>query len=198
MDELQDAYDKLQFSYDATIEGWMRALGLRDRHTEGHSLRVAELSLALGHELGLKDNDLIQLRRGALLHDIGKLGLPDVILNKPAKLTETEWNIMRRHPVYGYELLAPIHFLQPAVEIVYCHHENWDGSGYPRGLKGKDIPYLARIAAVSNVFDALVSDQPYRSAWKQVDALGYIEQSSGAQFDPEITGVFTKFIRSKY
>jgi len=190
--------DEQQFAYDATIEGWMRALGLRDRHTAGHSLRVTELSLSLGKELGIEDADLIHLRRGALLHDIGKMGTPDAILYKPDKLTEAEWGIVRRHPVYGYEILAPILFLQPAAEIAHCHHENWDGSGYPRGLKGKTIPLLARIVSVCNVFDALVSDQSYRRAWRREDALSYIEERSGVQFDSEVVHAFMRFIKDKY
>jgi putative nucleotidyltransferase with HDIG domain len=190
--------EELQFAYDATIEGWMRALGLRDKHTEGHSIRVTELSLALGGELGLKDDDLVHLRRGALLHDIGKMGIPDAILNKPDKLTELEWGVVRRHPVYAYELLAPIPFLKSAAEIAHCHHENWDGSGYPRGLNGEHIPLLARIASVCNVFDALASDQPYRRAWDRNDALGYVEGTSGKQFDPEVVVAFIRLMEKKY
>src|SRR3990172_2991819 len=189
---------ELQLAYDATIDGWMRALGLRDRHTQGHSIRVTELSLSLGQKLGLKDDDLIQLRCGALLHDIGKMGIPDAILNKPAKLSEMEWDIVRKHPVYGYEMLAPIPFLKLAAETVQCHHENWDGSGYPRGLSGQEIPLLARIASICNVFDALLSDQPYRRAWERKDALSYMEAVSGKQFDPEVVGAFTRLIKKKY
>jgi putative nucleotidyltransferase with HDIG domain len=189
---------ELQRAYDTTIEGWMRALALRDRCTGGHSVRVSEMSLALGRELGLKDDELTQLRRGALLHDIGKLGLPDAILNKPERLTETEWDIVRSHPTYGFEILSPIPFLRPAAEIAHCHHENWDGSGYPRGLKGKDIPQIARIVSICNVFDALMTDQPYRRAWNREASLVYIEKQSGAQFDPDLIGAFISFMRSRY
>jgi len=185
---------ELQVAYDATIDGWMRALGLRDRETEGHSYRTAELSLAFARELGVENNDLIHLRRGALLHDIGKIGIPDAILNKPGALTEPEWELMKQHPGFGFEILSPIVFLQPAAEIAHCHHENWDGSGYPQGLKAEKIPRFARIVAVCNVWNALVSDQPYRRAWMQKDALSYIEDASGKQFDPEVVDTFVRFI----
>lgn len=185
---------ELQVAYDATIDGWMRALGLRDRETEGHSYRTAELSLAFARELGVENNDLIHLRRGALLHDIGKIGIPDAILNKPGALTEPEWELMKQHPGFGFEILSPIVFLQPAAEIAHCHHENWDGSGYPQGLKAEKIPRFARIVSVCNVWNALVSDQPYRRAWMQKDALSYIEDASGKQFDPEVVDTFVRFI----
>jgi len=185
---------ELQVAYDATIDGWMRALGLRDRETEGHSYRTAELSLAFARELGVENNDLIHLRRGALLHDIGKIGIPDAILNKPGPLTEPEWELMKQHPGFGFEILSPIVFLQPAAEIAHCHHENWDGSGYPQGLKAEKIPRFARIVSVCNVWNALVSDQSYRRAWMQKDALSYIEDASGKQFDPEVVDTFVRFI----
>jgi len=185
---------ELQAAYDATIDGWMRALGLRDRETEGHSYRTAELSLAFARKLGVENNDLIHLRRGALLHDIGKIGIPDAILNKPGPLTEPEWELMKQHPGFGFEILSPIVFLQPAAEIAHCHHENWDGSGYPQGLKAEKIPRFARIVSVCNVWNALVSDQPYRRAWMQKDALSYIEDASGKQFDPEVVDTFVRFI----
>jgi putative nucleotidyltransferase with HDIG domain len=185
---------ELQVDYDAIIDSWMRALGLKDRQTEGHSHRMAELSLALARQLDVEIKDLIHLRRGALLHDIGKIGIPDAILNKPGPLDDTEWKLMRQHPGFGFEILSPIAFLQPAAEIVYCHHENWDGSGYPRGLKGESIPKLARIVSVCNVWDALVCDQPYRRAWRQKDALSYIEDASGKQIDPKVADAFVRFI----
>jgi putative two-component system response regulator len=185
--------EELLFVYDATIEGWMRALGLKDKATEGHSYRLTELSLALAREMDFEGQDLTRLHRGALLHDIGKFGVPDVILNKPNKLTEKEWKLMRLHPEFGYEILAPIPFLQTAAEIAHYHHENWDGSGYPRGLIGENIPILARIVAVCNVFDALVSDQPYRYGWSEKDALSYIEAHAGKQFDPAVVKAFLRF-----
>lgn len=185
--------EELLFVYDATIDGWMRALGFKDKATEGHSYRLAELSLGLAREMSLGSDDLTRLRRGALLHDIGKIGIPDAILNKPHKLTDKEWTLMRLHPEFGYEILAPIPFLQTAAEIAHYHHENWDGSGYPRGLIGETIPIFARIVAVCNVFDALVSDQPYRYSWSEKDALGYIETHAGKQFDPDVVKAFLRF-----
>lgn len=191
--ELQRANLELLHTYDSTIDGWMRALGLKDKATEGHSYRLTELSLALARKLDFRDDDLIRLRRGALLHDIGKIGIPEAVLNKPNKLTDKEWKLMRLHPELGYEILAPIPFLQSAAEIAHYHHENWDGSGYPRGLMGESIPIFARIVAVCNVFDALVSEQPYRYAWAEKDALSYIEAHAGKQFDPAIVQAFLRF-----
>ena len=188
--ELQRANQELLRAYDETIEGWVRALALRDRNTEGHSLRLVELSLKVARELGLGGEDLVHLRRGALLHDIGKLAVADAILFKPGALTPTERKYLELHTQFGYEFLAPISFLKPAAEIAYCHHENWDGSGYPRGLKGENIPLLARIVSVCNVFDVLASDQPYRAAWDNKNALRYIEEKAGKQFDPKIVEVF--------
>lgn len=185
----------LQLAYDATIEAWMRALGLRDRETEGHSIRLAGLSLALAQALGMDADDLVHLRRGALLHDIGKIGIPDAILNKPGPLSDAEWERMRLHPQYGFDFLSPISFLEPAAQVAYGHHENWDGSGYPRGLAGENIPLMARIVSVCNVFDSLVSDQPYRNGWGKKVALDYIEGAAGKQFDPQIVPVFVRLIR---
>jgi putative nucleotidyltransferase with HDIG domain len=170
---------ELILAYDATVDGWLRALALRDRGTEGHSNRLTGLSLSLARSLGLDDNDLIHLRRGALLHDIGKMGVPDAILHKPGPLSDAEWELMRLHPQFGFEILSPISFLGPAAGIAYCHHENWDGSGYPRGLEGKNIPRMARIVAVCNVFDSLMADQPYRNGWGKKVTLDYIEGADG-------------------
>jgi putative nucleotidyltransferase with HDIG domain len=185
---------ELQLAYDATIDGWMRALGLKDNETEGHSNRLTALSLALARELGMGNDDLIHLRNGALLHDIGKMGIPDAILNKPGPLNGEEWGLMKRHPEFGFEILSPIPFLKPAAEIAYCHHENWDGRGYPRGLKGDDIPLMARIVSVCNVFDSLASDQRYRKGWDKKVASGYIEGAAGKQFDPQIVVAFMRII----
>jgi len=193
-ENLQKSNLELALAYETTIEGWVRALGLRDRQLEGHTLRVTELSLRLAHEMGIKDEQLVHIRRGALLHDIGKLGIPDAILLKPAALTTEEWQLMRQHPVLGYTLLSPIQFLQPALDIVYCHHENWDGSGYPRGLKGEEIPLAARLVSVANVWDALVSDQPYRPHWSKDNALTYIKDQAGKQFDPQVVQAFLTVI----
>ena len=156
---------EMEVAYDATIEGWSRALDLRDKETEGHSQRVTEMAVRLASDLGVTGDALMQIRRGALLHDIGKMGVPDQILLKPGPLSESEWEIMRKHPVFAYEMLSPIEFLVPALDIPYCHHEKWDGTGYPRGLSGEDIPLAARIFAVIDVWDALRSDRPYRPGW---------------------------------
>jgi putative nucleotidyltransferase with HDIG domain len=163
-EDLQRANDQLTLAYDATIEGWSRAMDLRDRETEGHSQRVAETTVQLARLLGLPDQNLVHVRRGALLHDIGKMGVPDEILQKVGPLTDAEWVVMRRHPVMAYEMLAHIRYLEPALEIPYCHHEKWDGSGYPRGLQGDRIPLAARVFAVVDVYDALTANRPYRPA----------------------------------
>jgi putative nucleotidyltransferase with HDIG domain len=182
--------DDLALAYDTTLEGWVRALDLRDQETEGHSLRVAEMSVRLGRRLGLKQDDLVQIRRGALLHDIGKMAISDRILLKPGPLNDEEWVIMRKHPVYAYQLLSPIDYLRPALDIPYGHHEKWDGSGYPRGLKGEQIPLAARLFAVIDVYDALRSDRPYRSAWLEDRVLEHIRSLSGTHFDPDVVQSF--------
>jgi putative nucleotidyltransferase with HDIG domain len=177
-------------AYNATIEGWSRALELRDRETEGHTLRVADVTLLLAKQMGIRDEELIQIRRGALLHDIGKIGVPDSILLKPGKLTDAEWEIMKKHPEVAFKLLSPIEYLRSAVDIPFCHHEKWDGSGYPRGLKGHQIPLSARIFAVIDVWDALRSDRPYRKAWPEDRVMDYIKSQSGTHFDPDVVDVF--------
>ena len=161
-DHLQRSNAALALAYDATLEGWSRALDLRDKETEGHTQRVTEITERLASMLNIDDATIIHLRRGALLHDIGKMGIPDSILLKPETLTEEEWAIMRKHPQYAYEMLSMIDYLRPALDIPYCHHERWDGKGYPRGLKGEEIPLAARIFSVVDVWDALTSNRPYR------------------------------------
>src|SRR5215213_5639586 len=178
-EKLQDAHSKLLDAYGATIEGWSHAMDLRDRETEGHSRRVTELTLQLAKAFGMSDEELNQVRHGALLHDMGKLGVPDSILHKPDKLTSEEWAIMRKHPQFAYDMLYPIEYLHMALDIPYCHHEKWDGTGYPRGLKNNEIPMSARIFAIVDVWDALISDRPYRPAWKKEEALAYIQGQSG-------------------
>jgi len=187
---LQRANLDLTLAYDATLEGWSRALDLRDSETEGHTRRVTDLTLRLAGRMGVGDRDLVHIRRGALLHDIGKMGIPDSILRKPGPLTEEEWVVMRRHPVHARELLERIAYLRPALDIPYCHHEKWDGTGYPRGLRGEEIPLAARIFAVADVWDALTSDRPYRPAWPKAQALAYIREQAGRHFDPRVVEVF--------
>lgn len=189
-EELEQKNLELRVAYDQTIEGWARALDLRDDETEGHSRRVAGLTVALAERMGVRGEELVQIRRGALLHDIGKLGVPDRILLKPGPLTAEEWEVMRKHPGYARDLLAPVPFLQRALDIPYCHHEKWDGSGYPRGLVGVDIPLPARIFAVVDVWDALRSDRPYRTAWPEERAREHIREQAGRHFDPEVVAVF--------
>ena len=191
---MQKSNQELVMAYDATIAGWSRAMDLRDEETEGHTQRVTELTLRLAEKFGISQQEQVQIRRGALLHDIGKLGVPDGILLKPGKLTDEEWKIMRQHPNSAYEMLMPITYLRPAMDIPYCHHEKWDGSGYPRGLKGEQIPLAARIFAVIDVWDALTSDRPYRSAWTKERALEYIKEQSGKHFDPDIVEVFLETV----
>jgi PAS domain S-box-containing protein/putative nucleotidyltransferase with HDIG domain len=196
LEDLQKSNDRIFQAYDDTIEGWSNALDLRDKETEGHTLRVTTLTEELAHEMGIPDSDMIHIRRGALLHDIGKMGVPDRILLKPDKLTDDEWVIMREHPVYAYNLLSRIEFLRPALNIPHHHHEKWDGSGYPDGLKGAQIPLAARIFAIIDVFDALTSDRPYRPAWSRDKAINYIREQSGTQFDPKVVEVFMKLIKT--
>ncbi|MCL5611550.1 MAG: HD domain-containing protein [Chloroflexi bacterium] len=185
---------ELTLAYDATIEGWSQALELRDQETQGHSVRVLDLTLRLAAEMGISSKDLQDIHRGVLLHDIGKMGIPDSILHKPGKLTDEEWEIMHEHPKYAYDMLAPIAYLRNSLDIPYCHHEKWDGSGYPRGLSGETIPLPARIFAIVDVFDALTSDRPYRDAWSKEETLDYIREQSGTHFDPRLVEIFLKFI----
>ena len=192
LQELQQANCDLIEAYDATLEGWSRAVDLRDRETEGHSRRVTEMTLLLAQHFDIPEAEIVHMRRGAMLHDIGKLGIPDSILHKPGLLTEEEWDIMRLHPTYAYQMLSPIAFLQPALDIPYCHHESWDGSGYPRGLKGEDTPLAARIFAIADVWDALRSDRPYRPAWPAEKVTAHIRSLRGTRFDPRVVEVFLK------
>ena len=193
---LQRSNVELELAYDTTLEGWGKALEIRDQETEGHTQRVTEMTLNLARRLGFDEDSLLHLRRGALLHDIGKMGIPDEILRKPGTLTEQEWVIMRKHVDFAYTLLNPIEYLQKALDVPYCHHERWNGNGYPRGLKGEEIPLAARIFAVIDVWDALLSDRPYRSAWVRDKVIDYIKEQSGIQFDPKIVDVFMEMIES--
>ncbi|MDP1713349.1 MAG: PAS domain S-box protein [Anaerolineales bacterium] len=189
-DRLQRSNSELVLAYDATIEGWSRALDLRDKETEGHSQRVTALTLKLARASGMTEAELVHVRHGALLHDIGKMGVPDHILLKPGSLTDEEWVAMRKHPQLAFELLSPIAYLRDALDIPYCHHEKWDGTGYPRGLKGEQIPLSARIFAIVDAWDALRSDRPYRVAWSREKVIEHIKAGSGSHFDPQVVDAF--------
>jgi PAS domain S-box-containing protein len=188
--DLQRSNMELILAYDTTIEGWARALELRDRETEGHTQRATELTLMLARAMGMSETELVHARRGALLHDIGKMSIPDSILLKTGSLSDEEWRIMRRHPVYAYELLSPIAYLRPALDIPYCHHEWWDGTGYPRGLKGKEIPLAARIFSLADAWDALNSERRYHPAWPEEQVREHIRSLAGSQFDPAVVDRF--------
>lgn len=193
-DDLQKSNLDLIQAYDSTLEGWSAALDLRDKQTEGHSQRVTEMTLRLSRQMGVRDSELVHVRRGALLHDIGKMGIPDSILLKPDPLNDEEWEIMRKHPGYAYELLYPISYLRPALDIPYCHHERWDGTGYPRGLKGQYLPLAARIFSVVDVWDALCSERPYRTAWTDKKAIEHIKEQTGKHFDPKVVEAFLEYL----
>ncbi len=193
-EKIQRSNFELGLAYDATIEGWSHAMDLRDKETEGHTRRVTEMTLKFARVMGVPEAEITHVRRGALLHDIGKMGVPDSILLKPDKLTDEEWQVMRRHPQYAYDMLASITYLRPALDIPYCHHEKWDGTGYPRGLAGTQIPLTARLFAVVDVWDAITSDRPYRKKWSRQQALDYIREQSGKHFDPEVVGIFLREI----
>ena len=191
---LQRATNELISAYDATIEGWSHALDLRDKNTEGHSQRVVEMTLSLARTLGISESELVHVRRGALLHDIGKMGIPDSILLKPGPLTDEEGEVMRRHTTYAYEWLSPIAFLQPAMDIPFCHHEHWDGKGYPRGLQGEQIPLAARIFASVDIWDALRSDRPYRQSWPEERVCEHIASLAGTHLDPDVVQAFLQHV----
>jgi len=191
---LQRSHTDLLLAYDTTIEGWSRALDYRDQETEGHSRRVMAMTVHIARAVGVRHDALVHVRRGALLHDIGKLGVPDSILLKPGKLTDEEFSVMKRHPEIAYEMLSPIEFLRQALDIPYLHHERWDGGGYPRGLKEEQIPLAVRIFSIVDVWDALSSDRPYRSGWPQDEVLGYLKSQAGAHFDPAVVDLFEKAI----
>ncbi len=193
-DKLQRSNQELIMAYDTTLEGWSKALELRDRETEGHSQRVTEMTIQMARRMGIQAANLVHVRRGVLLHDIGKMGIPDHILRKTGELTESEWESMRQHPQLAYDLLYPITYLRPALDIPYCHHERWDGTGYPRGMKGDEIPLAARIFSVVDVWDALCNDRPYRKAWEKDKIIAYIREQSGKRFDPTIVDVFLEMI----
>ena len=188
--EIEELFEKLQFSYETTLEALAAALDTRDTETQGHSMRVSEYTTVIARRMGVKDPELTEIRRGALLHDVGKIGIPDAVLRKPGKLTPEEWEEMRRHPEIGYRILSGIKFLEPSLPIVIAHQERFDGSGYPRGLRREEIPLGARIFAVVDTLDAMTSDRPYRKALPYENAREEIIRNSGIQFDPDVVQVF--------
>ncbi len=196
-EHIQNSNTELETAYDGTLVGWAYALELRALEPEGHIRRVDNLTTRLAQAMGLNDKELVNIHRGAILHDIGKMGIPDSIMLKPGPLTDEEWVIMRKHPQVAYDMLSPITYLRQALDIPHYHHERWDGTGYPRGMKGDGIPLAARIFAVVDVFDALISDRPYRKAWSESKALDYIRQKSGVEFDPQVVSVFLERIAGK-
>ncbi len=194
IEALRDADRQMRKAYDETLEGWARAIGLRDDDTLQHTMSVVKIAIAIGKRLGLDPKKIEDLRRGALLHDVGKIGIPDAILRKPGPLNDKEAAIMQTHTSFGYELLRPINYLEGAFVVPYCHHERWDGTGYPRQLQGEDIPLLARIFAVADVYDAMTRDRPYRPAHSPQDAVDYVRSQSGRHFDPRVVGAFLAIV----
>jgi HD-GYP domain-containing protein (c-di-GMP phosphodiesterase class II) len=188
--ELQTSNAELIVAYDSTIEGWGHALELRDKETEGHNQRVTEITLRIARAYGMRETEIVHIRRGALLHDIGKMGIPDSILMKDGPLTPEEEHIMHNHPVHAFELLSPIAYLRPALDIPYCHHEKWDGSGYPRKLKGEQIPIAARIFTLADIWDALISERRYHKAWSREKVVEFIRSRAGTHFDPNLVEIF--------
>ena len=195
--DVQKAYQEIKDAYATTLEGWSNAMEIRDRETQGHSKRVTELTIRMARRMGFSEEELVHIYRGALLHDIGKLGIPDDILNKPGPLDEHEMNIMRLHPQIAVDLISPIDYLKPALNIPRYHHEKWDGTGYPHGLVGETIPLEARIYAIIDVYDALTHDRPYRQKMSEKDALEFIKSQAGTHFDPAVLEVFLKEIEAK-
>ena len=193
----QRAVADLARAYDATLEGWSHVLDMRDHTTDEHTRRVTKLTVALADKMGIPKSEMGHIRRGALLHDIGKIAIPDSILQKSDALSDAERAIMRTHPEKAYEILSHIDYLTPALDIPYCHHEKWDGTGYPRQLKGEEIPLSARLFAIVDVFDALTSDRPYRKAWEKEKVLAYIQEQSGKYFFPDAVEVFVEMMRSE-
>ncbi|NWG34922.1 MAG: GAF domain-containing protein [Chloroflexi bacterium] len=189
-DDLQAKNRELEAAYQATLEGWVSALDMRDKETEGHTQRVTVLTQRLAKRMGVSDQDLMHITRGALLHDIGKMAIPDSVLLKPGALTEEERELIKRHPQYAYDMLKRIEFLLPAIDIPYCHHEKWDGTGYPRGLRGEEIPFAARIFPVIDVWDALTSDRPYRKGLPHDEVRARIQADAGKHFDPQVVEAF--------
>jgi HD-GYP domain-containing protein (c-di-GMP phosphodiesterase class II) len=184
--------EELTQAYNATLSVWARVLELFDKDTEGHTRRVTDLVVRLTRAMGIPEKQIGNIQRGAILHDLGKLAIPDGILHKAGELTQAERKIMRKHPQHAYEMLSDIPFLHSAIDIPYCHHERWNGTGYPRGLRREEIPLAARIFSVVDVYDALISDRPYHQAWKSESAITYIIHEANRKFDPQVVKVFIK------
>ena len=195
LERAKESEIELRKNYDLTLEAWAKVLEYRDRETEGHSRRLVELSTRLARALGNSEEEIISLRRGALLHDIGKLAIPDDILLKPGPLNKEERKLLEQHPVYAKQMLSQVSFLQPAIEVAYGHHEHWDGLGYPEGLKGEQIPLPARIFAIVDQWDALTSDRPYRKAWAREEVIAYLKDNKGKIYDPRIVDVFLALVQ---
>ena len=195
---LEAAHEALKAAYDDTIAGWVGALDLRDKEIEGHTQRVTHMSMDLARALGMQGEELAHVRRGAFLHDVGKLGIPDSILQKPGKLTEEEMAVMRMHTIFAQDWLSHVEYLRPALAIPYSHHEKWDGTGYPLGLQGEEIPLPARCFAVADVWDALIHERPYKPAWTEEEALKYVTANKGFHFDPRVVDVFVEYIKSMH
>jgi putative two-component system response regulator len=191
---LEKAHSELLGAYDATIEGWVLALDLRDKETEGHSRRVVEMTVRMAVSAGIEGDALTNIRRGALLHDVGKLGVPDAVLQKPGRLTDEELVVMRKHPQYAHDMLSGIAYLRPALDIPYCHHEKWDGGGYPRGLKGEEIPLAARMFAIVDIWDALRSDRVYRPGLPAEKVIAQLREISGTELDPDCVDLFFRVV----
>jgi len=194
LERVKESEAELRSNYDLTLGAWAKVLEYRDKETEGHSRRLVDLSARLAQALGLSTEEIGHLRRGALLHDIGKMAIPDEILLKPGALNDAERRMMEQHPAYAKQMLAQVAFLQPSVEVAYSHHERWDGLGYPEGLKGEEIPLSARIFSVVDQWDALTSDRPYRKAWSRETVIAYLQENAGKIYDPEIVNVFLTII----
>jgi HD-GYP domain-containing protein (c-di-GMP phosphodiesterase class II) len=196
-ESIRAARHDLEHAYDATLKGWSAALEMRDADTCGHTIRTAAMTVDLAKALGVPEAQHPHTYRGALLHDIGKMTVPDAILNKPGPLDDDEWAVMREHPERAYRMLHDIEYLHPALDIPYCHHERWDGQGYPRGLEGEEIPFCARIFSVIDVYEALTSDRPYRAAWSDSRAREHIRASAGTQFDPQVVEAFLRLLAER-
>ncbi|WP_299195470.1 HD domain-containing phosphohydrolase [uncultured Amphritea sp.] len=190
LNRIEQVNHLLRKSYDQTLKGWVQVMDIRHKETGDHSLRVTRMTVKLARLMGVDGDELTCIARGALMHDAGKVGIPDAILIKPGPLDADEWAIMKQHPVIARDLMSDIEFLQPSIDIPYCHHERWDGSGYPQGLAGEQIPLAARLFAVIDVWDALSEDRVYKRAWQEDEVLHYIHEQAGIHFDPEIVALF--------